>query len=110
VFGVVQHALDTAGFTDVTVRSPQGDAECVTGDVPTMLDIVRANRPQLFETPIRVTQNAHADDVMAVSTQDPDNLGIAKTVYGTEEAVVVEAVAEEVPEIDDFAERVEEEF
>jgi hypothetical protein len=111
VFGVVQASLNDAGFTDVSVHSPQGSVECDFSEIPTLLDVVRANRPHLFDTPITVTQNAHADDVLLLSTEDPGKIGIAKIVYGgDQEAIVVVAEAEEEePIIDDFAERPESE-
>lgn len=108
VFGVVQHALDNAGFTDVTVHSPQGNAPCDVEEVPSLLDIVRANRPHLFDTPIRVEQRARAEDVLDMSTTNPGQIGLAKVVYGggLEEAGVVASVeieVEEAMERDDFA-------
>lgn len=104
VFGVVQHALDNAGFTDVTVHSPQGAAPCDVEEVPTMLDVVRASRPHLFDTAIRVEQRSRAEDVLSMSTDD--QLGIAKVVYGgglEEAGVVTTEEVELVEERDDFA-------
>jgi hypothetical protein len=114
VFGVVQHALDNAGFTDVSVHSPQGDVPCDVEEVPTLLDVVRANRPHLFDTPIRVEQRALGEDVLAMSTDDPGAIGLAKVVYGggLEEAGVVATVEAEVlqaMERDDFADPVQDE-
>lgn len=104
VFGVVQNALNDAGFTDVSVRSPQGTVDANLSEMPTLLDVVRANRPHLFDTAIRVTQLAHADDVLLLSTEDPGRTGIATVVYGgDEEAVVLTVVEEVVEELDDFA-------
>jgi hypothetical protein len=111
VFGIVQNALQDAGFTDVSVHSPQGNVECDFTEMPSLLDVVRANRPHLFDTPLRVTQNAHADDVLLLSTDDPGKTGIAKIVYGGDQAaVIITEEPEEIEvELDDFAERPESE-
>jgi hypothetical protein len=80
--------------------------------MPSLLDVVRANRPHLFDTPIKVTQNAHADDVLLLSTEDPGKIGIARIVYGGDQEAVVVAVEEEVieEELDDFADRTPEDI
>jgi hypothetical protein len=87
VYGVVQHALSEAGFTEVTVHSPEGDTEAVVGEIPSLLDVLRADRPTIFDTPITVKQNAHADDVLKMC-DNPDNLDIGRIVYGTTDAAV----------------------
>jgi hypothetical protein len=112
VYGVVQASLNDAGFTDVTVHSPQGNVEADFSEMPSLLDVVRANRPHLFDTPIKVTQNAHADDVLLLSTEDPGKIGIARIVYGGDQEAVVVAVEEEVveEELDDFADRTPEDI
>jgi hypothetical protein len=104
VYGVVQNALSEAGFTDISVSSPQHDSEAILGEIPSLLDVLRAERPTLFDTPISVEQIAHADEVLTLTVNDPDNLGIARVVYGTDPAIVEEAVEAHAPATDDFAE------
>ncbi|SAK59051.1 hypothetical protein AWB81_01785 [Caballeronia arationis] len=103
VYGVVQHALSEAGFTEVTVHSPEGNVDAVVGEIPSLLDVLRVERPAIFDTPITVKQNAHADDVLKMC-DDPDNLDIGRIIYGTTDAAVEpsaepadEAVTEDAP-------------
>lgn len=82
VYGVVQGALSDAGFTAVTVSSPQGDRVAHVGRIPTMLDAVRASRPELFATPISVKQHARLEDVGSLIADNPDQLDLGHIVYG----------------------------
>jgi hypothetical protein len=101
VYGVVQHALSEAGFTEVTVHSPEGNKDAIVGEVPSLLDVLRADRPTIFDTPITVKQNAHADDVLQMC-DDPDNLDIGRIVYGTTDAAVESsAEATDEPVVDE---------
>ena len=86
VYGVVQTALSDAGFTEVTVSSPQGDKAAHAGRIPTMLDVVRASRPELFATPIRVKQNAPLEEVGSLIADNPDHLDLGQIVYGIGDA------------------------
>ena len=47
VFGVVQAALDEAGFTEVTVQSPHGDAAVEPSEMPSLLDLIRTKNPSM---------------------------------------------------------------
>ncbi|MGF6604684.1 hypothetical protein P3T23_009440 [Paraburkholderia sp. GAS448] len=82
VYGVVQGALSDAGFTGVTVSSPQGDRAAHVGMIPTMLDAVRASRPELFATPISVKQHAPLEEVGSLIADNPDQLDLGQIVYG----------------------------
>lgn len=82
VYGVVQSALSDAGFTEVAVSSPQGVKAAHVGKVPTMLDVVRASRPELFATPISVRQNAPLEEVGSLIADNPDQLDLGHVVYG----------------------------
>ncbi len=87
VYGVVQSALSDAGFTEVAVSSPQGVKAAHVGKVPTMLDVVRASRPELFATPISVRQNAPLEEVGSLIADNPDQLDLGHVVYGIGDAV-----------------------
>jgi hypothetical protein len=101
VYGVVQNALDEAGFTDIAVNSPHGDVSVDTASVPTLLDLVRAKNPSMFDTPIRVTQVASADQVANLANGDTVAAAIANTVYsGALDAAVVEEVSVAIVEED----------
>jgi len=101
VYGVVQNALDEAGFTDIAVNSPHGDVSVDTASVPTLLDLVRAKNPSMFDTPIRVTQVAPADQVANMANGDTVAAAIANTVYsGALDAAVVEEVSVAIVEED----------
>jgi hypothetical protein len=86
VYGVVQHALSEAGFTEVTASSPQGSKAAHVEKIPTMLDAVRAARPELFETPVCVRQEASAEDVASLIVDNPDQLDLGQIAYGMGEA------------------------
>ncbi|WP_144106753.1 hypothetical protein [Paraburkholderia sp. BCC1886] len=101
VYGVVQNALTEAGFTDITVESPQGDTEANVSQIPSLLDLVRTERPALFDTPIAVKQIATPEEVVAFAVDHPDTLGIASVVYGTDPAVVEEIIEANAPLPDD---------
>jgi hypothetical protein len=93
VYGVVQTALDEAGFTDITVKSPHGDAECDAAEMPSLLDLIRTKNPSMFDMPVRVTQHASMDAVGALPNAGATAAAIATVVYGgvLDEAVVEEA-------------------
>jgi hypothetical protein len=95
VYGVVQNALDEAGFTDLSVSSVHGDASVDTAQVPTLLDLVRAKNPSMFDTPIKITQVASADQIANLANGDSVAAAIANTVFSgaLDEAVVAEAAA-----------------
>jgi hypothetical protein len=107
VYGVVQNALDEAGFTDIAVSSPHGDVSVDTAQVPSLLDIIRAKNPSMFDTPIRVCQVAPADAVANMANGDSISAAIANTVYsGALDEAVVEEVAAVYIEGDDSGEEV----
>ncbi|MBB5409173.1 hypothetical protein HDG34_003114 [Paraburkholderia sp. HC6.4b] len=83
VYGVVQGALSDAGFTGVTVSSPQGERAAHVGRIPTMLDALRVSRPELFATPINVKQQACVEEVGSLIADNPDHLDLGHIVYGT---------------------------
>lgn len=95
VYGVVQNALDEAGFTDVTAHSVvHADASVDTAQMPTLLDLVRAKNPSMFDTPVKVTQVASADQVANLANGDSIACAIANTVFaGALDQAVVEEVA-----------------
>ena len=109
VYGVVQNALDEAGFTDVDVSSPHGDASVDIAQMPSLLDIVRAKNPSMFDTPIKVSQVAPADAIANMANGDSLSAAIANTVYsGTLDEAVVNEVAAVYIETDDVPAELEE--
>jgi hypothetical protein len=86
VYGVVQNALSNAGFTEVTVSSPQGDTAALVNKVPTMLDVVRASRPELFATRVTVKQNVPLEEIGSLIADNPDRLDLGHVVYGIGDA------------------------
>lgn len=93
VYGVVQAALDEAGFTDVTVQSPHGDAAVEPSEMPTLLDLIRTKNPSMFDMPVKVTQHASMDAVGQLPNAGATAAAIATVVYGDvlDESVVEEA-------------------
>lgn len=109
VYGVVQNALDEAGFTDIAVNSPHGDVSVDTAQMPSLLDIVRAKNPSMFDTPVKVTQVVPADAVAALANGDSVAAAIANTVYsGVFDQSVVEEAAAVFIETDEIPAELEE--
>jgi hypothetical protein len=92
VYGVVQAALDEAGFTEVTVQSPHGDAAVEPSEMPSLLDLIRTKNPSMFDVPVKVTQHASMDAVGQLPNAGATAAAIATVVYG---GVLDEAVADE---------------
>lgn len=94
VSGVVQTALDEAGFTDITVNSPHGDAGVDEDAMPSLLDIIRVKNPDMFDTPIKINQHVSADAIANLPNVSATAAAIANAVYaGVLDAAVVEEVA-----------------
>lgn len=54
---VIGKSLQDAGFTNVDAKIEEGDAQLTGADgVPSMLDVVRANNPSLFDTAVTISQ------------------------------------------------------
>ncbi len=104
VYGVVQAALDEAGFTEIQLSSPHGDVEVDVAGMPSLLDLIRTKNPSMFDMPVKVVQHASVDAVSALNNAGATAAAIATVVYGgtLDEAVVAEAgmvfVEEDGPE------------
>jgi hypothetical protein len=93
VYGIVQTALDDAGFTDIIATSPHAEAVCESAQMPSLLDLVRLKNPSMFDTPVRVSQHLSADAAAALPNAGAVAAAIAATVYGgvLDESVAAEA-------------------
>lgn len=61
IASVVSKSLQEAGFTDVNARVEEGDLPMQEADkVPSMLDLVRSNTPEIFNTPVTITRATFA--------------------------------------------------
>lgn len=57
ITSVISKSLQEAGFTDVNAIVEQGDLPVQEADkVSTMLDLVRANSPEMFNTPVTISR------------------------------------------------------
>lgn len=94
IYGVVQAALDVAGFTEVTCQSAHGDATAEPSEVLSLLDLIRIKNPSMFDIPVKVIQHAGMDAVGQLPNAGATAAAIAAVVYGgTLDAAVADEAA-----------------
>jgi hypothetical protein len=62
VANVIHDALDKAGFKTVTQIDDGGETVNRINEFPSVLDAVRTSRPDLFETPITISETRWGGD------------------------------------------------
>lgn len=59
---VIHDALDKAGFKNVTQITDTGEPTARIDNTPSVLDLVRDTRPDMFETPITISETTWSGD------------------------------------------------
>jgi hypothetical protein len=62
VSNIITEALDDAGFTDIQIQNSQGDT-VEREEVPSILDLVIAARPDLFDIPVTITTHPNVGEI-----------------------------------------------